>query len=44
MYSGTPIGQLHQGLALSATSITLAIAADATVSVPKDILTHLRAE
>jgi hypothetical protein len=44
IFSGTPTGQLSHGLALSATSITLAIAVGAIVSVPKDIVTHLRAE
>lgn len=41
---GSPTGQLLQGFALSATCIVLAIAIGAIVSVPKDIVTHLRAE
>jgi len=41
---GSPTGQLLQGIGLSATSIVLALAVGAIVSVPKDIVTHLRAE
>jgi hypothetical protein len=41
---GTPAGQLVLGLAVSSGSVVLAIAVGAIVSVPKDIVTHLRAE
>lgn len=44
LLAGSPISQLLQGIALSAASITLAIAVGAIVSVPKDLVTHLRAE